>query len=166
MIGSVTLLVPATTILMTMQAYHIGYCFDKISPLLILLILLFVYFELLQSNSLDLIYKRANKLVLWRYWLTAGIVLLFIVITGLQSHNRQPSYLAYMSIDFYLLSFLFLVTVNYRTTFKIKVELTPIILTIGLLITILFILVNIDQVQGFVTKCHVRTYPYSIALLR
>ena len=56
-LGTLTFVIPATCIMMTMQNYHIRYLVDSIPPLLVLFVIAVFYVNVLRYNWLDCIYK-------------------------------------------------------------------------------------------------------------
>jgi hypothetical protein len=150
LIGSATLMVPATGILKTMQSYHITYLFDGLSPLLIFLLLLFFYIEVLRFQLLDKIFLKAGKFNESRYWFLFTIVILGVGFS-FYGGNKVPSSLAYVAIDLYALSFLFLVTVNYRAYFHNDLPFVPALASISAIVFTLFILFNFRWFSAWAT---------------
>lgn len=118
LLGAAAFLIPATGILHTMNAYHISYLLNGISPLVLLVASLIFYKIVLRYHWIDKVYKSENKVVLWRYWLSIALLFLPIIIwgTGYGKQNREPYFLAYLSLDMFFLSAMFMITVTLRTS--------------------------------------------------
>lgn len=153
-LGVCTFLVPATAILITLQAYHIKYLLDNVPPLLILVIIAGLYAQALRHNWLDVIYKPADKFSIPRYLITLGLILGCVIFWGIAAENRQPYYLAYLSLEFFLLSFAFLITVTYRRciTQIQHISAAPYVLGAGIAVAAIFVAFNFESIVFFFTR--------------
>lgn len=155
LLGGMTFLIPATGILFTMQAYHIPYLAQDISPLIILLVFCLFYVNVLRHNGMDFIYKRKGVFAVPIYIVTTAMILLYIFSYGfLVTKNDTPFYLANLAIGFYLLSFAFLLTSTYRTCFKAfeHIKIKPFVIGAGLLVVLIFIIFNFEGVINVMTS--------------
>jgi len=153
-LGLLTFLIPAVGVLITMQAYHISYLASDIPPLVILVIISLLYLSALRNNWLDHIYKPHGNFNSSRYIITMVLVFGAIIYWGRSQETREPYYLAYLSLGFFLLSFAFVVTMSYRTciTAVKKIPLAPFILTAGILASLIFVAFNFDGIVFYLTR--------------
>ena len=153
-LGALTFVIPAISIMITMQNYHIRYLVDSAPPLLLLLVICVFYIHLLRYNWLDYIYKPKGIFKASRYFSTVLIILLMIIYWGRSEETRVPYYLAYLALGFLLLSFAFILTVSYRdciNPFR-RMTIAPLILTAALVVSVVFIAFNFEPVVFFFTS--------------
>src|SRR6185312_10949076 len=95
LLGAAGFLIPAFGILQTMNAYHIPYWFNFVSPMLWFVALIAIYTIALQNHWIDSFYKKGDKIRGGRYWFTLGIIILIIAVLGFATGdvNRQPFFL-------------------------------------------------------------------------
>ncbi|WP_432709989.1 hypothetical protein [Pedobacter sp.] len=153
-LGALTFIIPAICIMITMQNYHIHYLIDSIPPLLVLFVIAVLYINILRYNWLDYIYKPNGVFSSTRYTVTMLIILLTIIFWGRSEETRAPYYLTYLALGFLLLSFAFLLTVSYRNCIRHfeHMAISPIILTAGVLVSLLFIAFNFEAVVFLLTR--------------
>lgn len=153
-LGLLTFLIPAVGVLITMQAYHISYLAADISPLVILIIVCILYLSALRYNWLDQIYKPNGNFSSSRYIITMVLVFGAIIYWGTSQETREPYYLAYLSLGFFLLSFAFVVTMSYRTciTAVRKIPIAPFLLTAGILVSLIFVAFNFEDIVFYLTR--------------
>ena len=167
-LGLFTFLIPAVGVLITMQAYHISYLAADIPPLVILFIISILYLDALRYSWLDHIYKPGGNFSSTRYIITMVLTFGAIIYWGTSQETRQPYYLAYLSLGFFLLSFAFVVTMSYRTciTAVKKIPIAPFIISAGILVSLTFIAFNFDAIVFYLTRYdRFYTLPIVIAAL-
>jgi hypothetical protein len=167
-LGLFTFLIPAVGVLITMQAYHISYLAEDVSPLVILIVICILYINALRYNWLDLIYKPKGLFNSRRYIITMVLIFGAIIYWGTSQETREPYYLAYLSLGFFLLSFAFVITVSYRTNIAAisHIPIQPFILTAGILVSLIFVAFNFERVVFFMTRYNrFFTLPLVIAAL-
>jgi len=166
--GLLTFLIPAVGVLITMQAYHISYLAADISPLVILIITSLLYLSALRYSWLDHIYKPKGNFKPSRYIITMVLVFGAIIYWGRSQETREPYYLAYLSLGFFLLSFAFVLTMSYRTciTAVRNIPIAPFILTAGILVSLIFVAFNFEGIVFYLTRYdRFYTLPVVIAAL-
>ncbi|MBG6236022.1 hypothetical protein IWX76_002603 [Pedobacter sp. CAN_A7] len=153
-LGTLTFVIPAISIMITMQSYHIHYLVDSIPPLLIFVVIGVFYVNVLRYNWLDCIYKPNGVFKGTRYTVTMAVIFLTIIYWGRSEETREPYYLAYLALGFLLLSFAFLLTVSYRDCIRPfqHINISPLILAAGLLVSLLFMAFNFEAVVFFLTR--------------
>ncbi|WP_208094621.1 hypothetical protein [Mucilaginibacter agri] len=151
LIGSATLMVPATGILSAMQSYHIKYFLDGIPPMALFVLIIFFYIEILRFKLLDRIFFKNKQFNESRYWILFLIVLLGVA-WSFYAGNKQPSSLIHIAISLFGLSFLFLVTVNYREKFQNNIPFVPILAFVSVVVFVFFILFNFRFFSSLVTR--------------
>lgn len=154
LLGAITYLIPAVSVLITMQDYHISYPLDDIPPVFWLLLFIILYVNALRYNWLDSFYKPKGIFSLRRYLISMAVVFLFIVYWGRSEETRAPFYLIYLSMGFLLLSYAFVITASYRTCIKAvgHIAIAPLILSAGLLASAVFIAFNFEPVVFYLTR--------------
>jgi len=150
LLGALTFLIPAVGILKTMQLYHIPYLLDDVPVMVILLVALVGYKRILKHNTLDKFFAPGGVFSTLRFMIV--MVLFFCLMVAFYfirdkdvEHNGRISYLA---LDLFLLSFAFLITTTYRTKIEFvkNIEVAPVVLVAGLLLSVVFILFNIPPI--------------------
>jgi hypothetical protein len=155
LLGAAGFLIPATGILHTMNSYHIDYKLNGISPIVMLVAMLAFYAIVLQYHWIERLYKTGGKVIQWRYWLSMALLLLPLVIWGWYGkQNREPYFLAYLSLDLIFLSATFMITATLRTSLPAvaKWHVTPLITFSGLAVTFFFILCNFPSFLNGITR--------------
>jgi len=153
--GAAGFLIPATGILHTMNSYHIDYLLNGISPIVMLVAMLAFYAIVLQYRWIDRLYKNGTELIPWRYWLSMALLLLPLIIWGWYGkENREPYFLAYLSLDLIFLSVMFLITATLRTSIPMvaKYRAAPFITFGGLIAMCFFILCNFPSFLDNITR--------------
>lgn len=150
-IGSATLLVPATGILTSMQSYHMHYPGDKVPTGLLFIFFIFLFVELPRYKVLDKIYFVKNSFKEGRYWVTFILLGILIVVFAGLSADQTPGSLIYLSLAFFVLAFLFLLTVNYREYFKHSLPYQPVLIIISAAVFLLFLLFNFRHFSEIMT---------------
>ncbi|MET3115682.1 hypothetical protein AAKU52_003434 [Pedobacter sp. CG_S7] len=153
-LGLLTFLIPAIGVLITMQSYHISYLAADVSPLVIFTVTCVLYFSALNYNWLDYIFKPKGVFSFKRYAIAMALIFMAIIYFGQSEQTRAPFYLAYLSLNFYLLSLAFTITVSYRTSMTAvsKIPITPFIISAGLVVSFLFIACNFESIIFFLTR--------------
>lgn len=141
LLGAATLVLPGAAILNAMQVFRIHYPLEFLSPLTTLAILLIVYYLILQQSWLC---DRRVVLVI------SVVCLALIIAFGFIPSNNKPVFLGLFALDFFLLSFVFLLFTNvrkghYNSRF-LNMTITPYILFSLLAVSLLFLLLNLHPV--------------------
>jgi hypothetical protein len=144
--GAAAFLIPATGILQTMNAYQIDYLLKDVPPLVLLLASLIFYKIVLRYKWLDKLFKSEGKVVPWRFWVSMVALVLPMIIWGSidGKRNREPHFLAYLSLDLFFLSAMFVITTALRTGIPgiRKWHAAPWIIFGGTIAMLFFILCN------------------------
>ena len=153
--GAAGFLIPAIGIQQTMNSYHIDYKLSGVPPMIILIAVLAFYTIVLQYHWIDRLYKKGGRVIKWRYWLSIAILMFPLVIWGWGSgkQNREPYFLAYLSLDLVFLSVMFMITVTLRASFQAisKWRAAPWIIFSGLAALLFFILCNFPSFLNNIT---------------
>jgi hypothetical protein len=155
LLGAAGFLIPATGILHTMNSYHVGYKLNGISPIVMLVAMLAFYGIALQYHWIDRLYKTGTQVIQWRYWLSMALLLLPLIIWGgYGKQNREPYFLAYLSLDLFFLSVMFMITATLRTSLTAiaKWHVAPWITFSGLAVMFFFILCNFPSFLNSITR--------------
>jgi len=154
--GAAGFLIPAAGILHTMNTYHIDYLLNGISPLALLTAVLIFYKMTLHYRWIDKLYKSGNTVIQWRFWLSIALLLLPMIIWGSSpgKQNREPYFLAYLSLDLFFLSAMFMIITTLRTSFTAiaKWRIAPWVALGGVGATLFFVLCNFPPVLNMVTS--------------
>jgi hypothetical protein len=111
-LGAATFLVPAICLLSVMGTFHIRYWLEDISPLLLAATVIVFYY---QAARYDWIENWFRSHMMLKLGATLLVVLSLMVYWGFLSKNdHKPYYLAFLSIDFFLLSFVFILITTLR----------------------------------------------------
>ncbi|QPH40912.1 hypothetical protein [Pedobacter endophyticus] len=167
LLGVLSFLIPAVGILSTMKRYHMPYLLDDVPVLAILLAALIAYWQMLRHNSLDTFFAPNNIFSFSRY-LTV-MALLFAVMIGFyfirNTNVEEYGRLSYLSLNLFLLSFAFLISVTYRSKIQLvkNIQVGPIVLISGLLLALVFILFNIPYIL-FALTAKFRFFTLAIAI--
>ncbi|MDB4924143.1 hypothetical protein [Mucilaginibacter sp.] len=156
LLGAAGFLIPATGILQTMNSYHIDYRLNGIYPIVILVAMLSFYAIVLQYRWIDRLYKSGGRVIKWRYLLSMAILLFPLIIWGwgYGKQNREPYFLAYLSLDLVFLSAIFMITATLRTSVPAiaKWHVAPWITFSGLAAFIFFVSCNFPSFLNDVTR--------------
>lgn len=167
LLGAAGFLIPATGILHTMNAYNIDYMLNGISPLVLLMASMIFYKILLRYRWIEKLYKSDTKVIQWRFWLSMVLLIFPIVFWGGISgkQNREPYFLAYLSLDLFFLSAMFMITATLRTSVPAikKWHIAPWVTFSGLFAMIFFILCNFPSFLNEITSDN-RFYTMPIVL--
>lgn len=151
LIGSVTLLVPATGLLSAMKTYHVPYWLEPLPVPLLFLAIVFFYIYILHHKILDRLYlDKDGKFIESRYWITLGLIVLIIGIL-VWSIGSLSWPLGSLSLIFFLLSFLFLLSVNYRSEFKMEIPFLPVLYIAAAIVALLFLAFNFRFISAGLT---------------
>ena len=154
--GAAGFLIPAIGILQTMNSYHIDYQLSGIPPIIILIAVLSFYTVMLQYHWIDRVYKKGAYVIRWRYWLSMAVLLFPLVMWGwgYGTQNREPYFLAYLSLDLVFLSLMFMITVTLRTSSHAisKWHAAPVIIFSGLAALVFFIFCNFPPFLNTITR--------------
>jgi len=156
LLGAAGFLIPATGILQTMNSYHIDYMLNGISPMIMLAAMLAFYAISLEYKWIDRLYKSNEQVIKWRYWLSMVLLVFPLVIWGwgYGKQNREPYFLAYLSLDLVFLSMMFMITTTLRTCFQTiaKWNVAPWITFSGLGALVFFVLCNFPSFLNYITR--------------
>ena len=154
--GAAAFLIPAIGIQQAMNSYHIDYKLSGIPPIVILITVLAFYTVVLQYHWIDRLYKKGTQVIKWRYWLSIAILMFPLVMWGWGSgrQNREPYFLAYLSLDLVFLSVMFMITTTLRTSsYALSKWLSaPLITFSGLAALLFFILCNFPPFLNSITR--------------
>ncbi|HTD40855.1 MAG TPA: hypothetical protein VK671_09560, partial [Mucilaginibacter sp.] len=126
-----------------------------ISPIIMLVAMLAFYAIVLQYHWIDRLYKTGGQVIQWRYWLSIALLLLPLIIWGWYGkQNREPYFLAYLSLDLVFLSVMFIITATLRTSLPAITNwhVAPWITFSGLAVMFFFILCNFPSFLDGVTQ--------------
>lgn len=154
-LGTMTLVIPAMGLLITMNSYHIQYYFKDVPPLLLLVIIAIAYLYIIRYNLLHIIYKPKGQFSQTKYVITMVLILGLISYWGTdKTHNIQPYYLANLSLGFLLLSFAFLLTITYRKHLRYfaNVAISHYIIGGGLTMMLFFLAFNFTGIVFTLTS--------------
>jgi hypothetical protein len=167
LLGAAGFLIPATGILQTMNSYHIDYQLNGISPIIILVAMLSFYAIVLQYHWIDRFYIKGDRVIRWRYWISMALLLFPLIIWGwgYGKQNREPYFLAYLSLDLVFLSAMFMITVTLRTCVPViaKWHTAPWIVFSGLAALVFFISCNFPSFLNDITRYN-RFYTMPVVL--
>ncbi|MDN3549154.1 hypothetical protein [Mucilaginibacter aquaedulcis] len=153
--GAAGFLIPAAGILHTMNTYHIDYLLNGISPLVILIAMLIFYKMALHYKWIDKLYKSGNTVIQWRFWVSMVLLLFPMIVWGSSTgkQNREPYFLAYLSLDLFFLSAMFMIIATLRTCFPAvsKWRIAPWVAFGGVTATLFFILCNFPPILNKIT---------------
>lgn len=165
--GAAAFLIPATGILQTMNAYQIDYLLKDVPPLILLLASIIFYKIVLRYKWLDKLFKSEGKVVVWRFWVSMAALILPMIIWGSidGKRNREPHFLAYLSLDLFFLSAMFVITAALRTGIPgiRKWHAAPWISFCGVIALVFFVLCNFPPFLNVLTSSN-RYYTMPIVL--
>src|SRR5206468_1507107 len=147
LLGTITFLLPAVSILQAMRIFRIPYLLDAVHPLLVFLLVLILYQLALAHEWIKKWFVPGDVFSWPRFITVMSIIFGVIFLLGIPSTNRQPKFLAFLSLDFFLLSFAFLVFVTLRTCVPkgsrlVTMNITLLVLVPGLIFFYIFLLIN------------------------
>ena len=167
LLGAACFLIPATGILQTMNAYHIDYLLNGVPPLVLLVTSLVFYKIVMRYHWIDRLYRSVDGVIKWRFWLSMVALLLPMIIWGsfYGKQNREPSFLAYLSLDLFFLSLMFMITTTLRTRVPAiaKWRVAPWVIFSGLAAMLFFILCNFPPFLNQITS-NTRFYTMPVVL--
>jgi hypothetical protein len=167
LMGAAGFLIPATGILQTMNSYHIDYRLNGISPIVILVAMMSFYAIVLQYRWIDRLYKSGDQVIQWRYWLSMAILIFPLIIWGwgYGKQNREPYFLAYLSLTLVFLSAMFIITATLRTSVPaiVKWHVAPWITFSGLAAFVFFVSCNFPSFLNSITRSN-RFYTMPVVL--
>ena len=148
LMGSLSFLIPMICILNAMRIFGIPYLFQGINPFFLLLVILGFYQLALYNNWINRWFAPEGIVNKKRFLILVGLVLVFIFSILLFESHVKPFFLAYLAIDLFLLSLVFLVYTTIRTcnwgNLNLKVyNITFFVVLPGMLLFVIFLLANI-----------------------
>ena len=157
LMGCLSFLIPMIGILNAMKIFGIPYLLDWINPFFLLLITLGFYQMALNYKWLNHWFSPNEKVNKKRFY---GLIILTLVciFSLLLFHNRdKPYFLAYLSLDLFLLSFIFLVYTAIRSCDWGRADwgrlnMTPYVILPGMVLMSIFLLANIYPDLFFFSK--------------
>jgi hypothetical protein len=115
MLGAATFLIPAVSILHAMKTFHMQYFLDQISPLALLVGSLIFYYLIVKKKLVTRYYMRDKDNINWaRFNTTLMIIGALVIGFGVMPNATEPYFLAYLSLDFFLLSLAFFLITSLR----------------------------------------------------
>lgn len=143
LLGAAGFIIPGVCILHAMQKFQVHYYLEFIDPFFLLIILLILYGIVLK--------RQWRRLCDRRIVLTTGaITFLFIVVTAVIPF-RPSTFLGMLSIDCFLLSFVFLLYANVRNvssgSYKKKVlerPITPFVIIPTFMVSVAYFIINLN----------------------
>nr|WP_068891104.1 hypothetical protein [Pedobacter panaciterrae] len=149
LLGVLTFLIPAVGILKTMQQYHMPYILDDVPVMVILLVALIGYQQILKHHVLDSFFVPDGVFSSLRYMVVmVSCFCLMIAFYFIRGKEEEYGRISYLSLDLFLLSFAFLISVTYRNKITLvqNIEVASVVLIAGLLLGVVFILFNIPPI--------------------
>lgn len=150
LLGVLTFLIPATAILGTMQQYHMPYLLDDVPVIVILFVTTLFYQQILKKDGFDFFFIKDGIFSVYRYVaIMVGIFILMVAFYFIRDFDVEHyGRLSYLSLDLFLLSFAFMISVNYRHQISLirNIQVAPVVLISGLVLALVFILFNIPAV--------------------
>ncbi|ACU61521.1 hypothetical protein Cpin_4061 [Chitinophaga pinensis DSM 2588] len=134
LLGALSFMLPGACVLNAMQVFRIHYWLDFINPFMLLIILMILYYLILKYG-----WFCNRKLVA----LICVIVFCTVLAFGFQDNNDKPYFLAFFALDFFLLSFAFLLYTNIRKGLNQQI-ITPYIMFSLTAIAIFFLIANLN----------------------
>jgi len=112
-LGAATFLVPAVCLLGVLNTFHIRFWLKDLNPLLLAAVALLFYYQAARHDWIENWYRRN---LLPKLGATLLLMLALMAYWGFISGNdHKPYYLAFLSIDFFMLSFAFILVTTLRT---------------------------------------------------
>ncbi len=148
LMGSLTFLIPAISILNAMRIFGIPYFLEAINPFFLLLIMLGLYQVALLHGWISLWFAPGGIVNRPRFFVLMTVVILFIISLPFFPDSVKASFLGFLSLDLFLLSSVFIVFTTIRTcnwgknSWTIR-NMTPFVILPGLLLLLIFLLANI-----------------------
>src|SRR5579863_2072846 len=174
LMGSLTFLIPMTSILNAMRIFGIPYPLQGIHPFILLVIILGFYQLALYYNWISHWFTYDKKVNKKRFFTLTGVVLMYIILVPFFESDK-PDFLVWLSLDLLLLSFVFLVYTTIRTcdwgqlnwrAGKIPARMTPWIIWPGMILMAVFVLANMyPRFFYFSSSLRLLTLPVIISAL-
>jgi hypothetical protein len=149
LLGVMTFLIPAVSILQAMRTFHMHYPLDTINPLVWLVGLMTLYYLGAKRDSLLKLYSGSTSY--WLFWLTVALTALFLIAGAIYSGDvARPSALLFLAIDLVLLSFIFFLVTTLRREPKKLIPafagwpVFPFVIVPGLIALLAFFYCNIN----------------------
>ncbi len=148
LMGTLTFLIPAISIVNAMRIFGIPYYLDFIPPVFLLLAVLGFYQIALLHGWVSLWFAPGGTVNKTRFLLLAVIIFVFILSLAFFPDSVKPSFLGFLSLNLFLLSFLFLIfsairTCDWGITSWNKRNMTPFVILPGMLLLLIFFTANI-----------------------
>ncbi|NIG54136.1 hypothetical protein [Chitinophaga sp. Cy-1792] len=135
LLGAAGLILPGICVLHAMHIFRISYLIDFLQPSTIMVILLILYYLILQKKWFTNI----------KWLLIAALFLIALLsYSGLRSsENTQPGFLLFFALDFFLLSFVFILFTINRSSFPgLNRWLSTLILSAVIIVSLVFLYLN------------------------
>lgn len=117
LLGCITFLVPAVCILNALRTFHIPYIFDEVNPVFLGLFTVIFYHMALEHQWIDKLFTRNQNTQMdfaKRIILFIAFILITVLLIGIFGQAHATYYLAWLSLDLFLLSFAFLIFTTLR----------------------------------------------------
>lgn len=147
LLGSLTFLIPAISILNAMRIFGIPYYLDFINPFFLLVFVLAFYQIALFHGWISHWFAPAGVVNKIRFFALATFTFVFILMLPFFPDSVKPVFLGFLSLNLFLLSFVFIVFSSIRTCdwgiSSWKINMTPFVILPGILLLLIFLLANI-----------------------
>jgi hypothetical protein len=149
LMGSLTFLVPMICILNAMRIFGIPYWLQWLNPFFLLLVILAFYQLALYYNWINIWFAPAGIVNKKRFWIMCTVVVTGLLLVLPFGGLNHPDFLAYLALDLFAFSFVFIVfttirTCNWGSSQLKKVIITPYIFWPGVVLLLIFLLANVS----------------------
>lgn len=150
-LGVLTIILPATAILNTLKATHVGYTLDFFSPLTWLVVLTGTFYTLIKYDLACVLYskiknKKTALFILWTLIILLTIAIPLIVRFTYKAKGTDPDSLAYLYWHMLFLAFAFYIFVSIRnnvfSTGLFGNHIGKLVFWLSILICLFFLLLN------------------------
>ncbi len=148
LMGTLTFLIPGVAILHAMRIFHIYYWLEGINPLIILIIVLAFYQFILKRGWIQKWFYPNQQVNMNRLQLIITVIIIIVIAPAFFHQHTKPYFLAWLSLNLFLLSFAFLLYVTVRTHLPpgskfARTSMTPFAVIPGVILLIIFLIANI-----------------------
>ena len=145
-IGVTTFLVPAASILVTMQNFHILRILNFVSPLGILATMILLYYVAAKRFWIQKWYTTSNGISMIRIKITLAVITLIVTALGLFNSLtvHSPVFLLGIFVDLILFSFVFFLIATLRNSLPgiSRISITPFVIIPGVICFFVFLYCN------------------------
>jgi hypothetical protein len=149
LMGSLTFLIPMICILNAMRIFGIPYWLHWLNPFVLLIVLLIFYQSALHFNWISHWFAPSGTVNKKKFAALCAIVIVGLLTVLPFGGLNHPEFLAYLALDLFAFSFIFLVFTVIRTcdwgdNRQKKLIITPYIFWPGVLLLLIFLIANIS----------------------